>query len=226
MEGFHGLPIDGLVITAVVALNAVLGYLQKAKAADAATALARMTEVTSGVMRDGQLTRVPSHELVRGDLLVLVKAMPWALMRGCCKRTPYACKRLRLLAKSESVLKNTATLDKLEALGDRYNMVYKGTAVAGGSGEAVVTATGMATQMGAIADMLAAATRRHAVAKEVGRIGHMLGIAVLGIAVIVIGTLLFINNVNSLQGFITVLLFGVSLAVAKPCLKACPPFCR
>ena len=53
MEGFHGLPIDGLVITAVVALNAVLGYLQEAKAADAAAALARMTEVTSGVMRDG-----------------------------------------------------------------------------------------------------------------------------------------------------------------------------
>ena len=215
MEGFHGLPIDGLVITAVVALNAVLGYLQEAKAADAAAALARMTEVTSGVMRDGQLTRVPSHELVRGDLLVLAEGDAVGADARLLQAHALRVQEASLTGESESVLKNTATLDKLEALGDRYNMVYKGTAVAGGSGLAVVTATGMATQMGAIADMLAAATEEDTpLQKEVGRIGHMLGIAVLGIAVIVIGTLLFINNVNSLQGFITVLLFGVSLAVA------------
>ena len=67
IEGMAGWPVDAIVIALVVVLNAVLGYLQEAKAENAVAALARMTAVTSAVVRDGQVLRVPSAELVRGD---------------------------------------------------------------------------------------------------------------------------------------------------------------
>src|SRR5688500_16517062 len=67
IEGFAGWPVDAIVITAIVLLNGVLGHVQEAKAADAVAALARMTAVTSAVVRDGQSLRIPSAELVRGD---------------------------------------------------------------------------------------------------------------------------------------------------------------
>ncbi len=94
-------------------------------------------------------------------------------------------------------------------------MVFKGTAVAQGTGRAVVTATGMDTEMGAIAEMLeATAEEPTPLQKEVGRIGRMLGIAVVIIAVVVVGTILLISDIRSAADVISVLLLGVSLAVA------------
>ena len=101
------------------------------------------------------------------------------------------------------------------ALGDRLDMVFKGTAVAQGTGRAVVTATGMETQMGSIAEMLEATEEEPTpLQKEVGRIGRMLGIAVVVIAVVVVATVLLISDIRSAADVITVLLLGVSLAVA------------
>ena len=73
IEGLHGWPVDAIVIAMIVLFNGVLGYAQVAKAENAVAALTRMTAVTSGVMRDGKLLRVPSAGLVRGDLLVLAE---------------------------------------------------------------------------------------------------------------------------------------------------------
>ena len=73
IEGLHGRPVDAIVIAMIVLFNGVLGYAQVAKAENAVAALTRMTAVTSGVMRDGKLLRVPSAGLVRGDLLVLAE---------------------------------------------------------------------------------------------------------------------------------------------------------
>jgi P-type Ca2+ transporter type 2C len=73
LDGRHGWPMDATVIVLVVVLNAVLGLLQEAKADHAVAALARMTAVTSSVLRGGQLQRIPSADLVRGDLLVLAE---------------------------------------------------------------------------------------------------------------------------------------------------------
>ena len=73
VEGWKGWPVDAIVIAIVVLLNGALGYLEEAKARDAVAALARMTEATSGVIRDGHLVRVPSAQLVTGDLLALAE---------------------------------------------------------------------------------------------------------------------------------------------------------
>ena len=215
IEGYAGWPVDAIVIAAVVLLNALIGYLQEAKAENAAAALARMTEVTAGVMRDGELMRVPSQQLVRGDILVLAEGDAIGADARLLQANALRVQEASLTGESEAVLKDAAVLQAPASLGDRLNMVYKGTAVAGGTGLAVVTATGMGTEMGAIAHMLAAEKEDDTpLQKEVRHIGRMLGIAVIVIAVAVIGTLLFVGHVHTLQGVVTALLFGVSLAVA------------
>ena len=215
IEGTKGWPVDAIVITAVVLLNGVLGYVQEAKAQDAVAALARMTTVTSAVMRDGQVLRVPSADLVRGDLLVLGEGDALGADARLVQTTSLRVQEASLTGESEAVLKDAATLSKAAALGDRLDMVFKGTAVAQGTGRAVVTATGMDTEMGAIAEMLeATAEEPTPLEKEVGRLGRMLGIAVVIIAIVVVGTILLISDIRSAADVMHVLLLGVSLAVA------------
>ena len=215
IEGTKGWPVDAIVIAAVVLLNGVLGYVQEARAQDAVAALARMTAVTSAVMRDGQVLRVPSAELVRGDLLVLGEGDAVGADARLVQTTSLRVQEASLTGESEAVLKDAATLPEAAALGDRLDMVFKGTAVAQGTGRAVVTATGMDTEMGSIAEMLeATAEEPTPLEKEVGRLGRMLGIAVVIIAIVVVGTILLISDIRSAADVMHVLLLGVSLAVA------------
>ena len=215
IEGRVGWPVDALVIAVVVLLNGALGYVQEAKARDAVAALARMTEATSAVLRDGQALRVPSAELVRGDLLLLGEGDAVGADARLLQATTLRVQEASLTGESEAVLKDAATLPAAVPLGDRRNMVFKGTAVVQGSARAVVTATAMATEMGAIATLLeATAEEPTPLANEVARIGRMLGIAVVIIAVVVMGTLLLLSGIRSAGDGTRVLLLGVSLAVA------------
>src|SRR5688500_1478311 len=156
VEGHGGWPVDAIVIAVVVSLNAVLGYAQESKAASAVAALGRMTEVTSGVLRDGRKQRVPSAELVTGDVLELAEGDAVGADARLLSAASLRVQEASLTGESEAVLKDPATLPGTVSLGDRHNMVFKGTAVAQGSGRAVVTATGMDTEMGSIAAMLEA----------------------------------------------------------------------
>ncbi len=215
LEGTHGWPVDAIVIALIVMLNGVLGYVEEARAQSAVAALSRMTEVTSGVLRDGRLERVPSTALVRGDVLVLGEGDAVGADGRLFDAATLRVQEASLTGESEAVLKQVEALDGEVALGDRVNMVFKGTAVAQGSARALVTATGMATEMGAIADMLEQ-TREEAtpLQREVGRVGRMLGIAVVVIAVVVVATVLALSDVRGAGDVVTVLLLGVSLAVA------------
>lgn len=214
-EGREGWPVDAIVIAAVVVLNAVLGFVQEARAEDAVAALARMTEVTSAVLRDGELRRIPSRELVRGDLLVLAEGDAVGADARLVDAAALRVQEASLTGESEAVLKDTAPLARTEPLGDRRCMVFKGTAVVQGSGRAVVTSTGMHTEMGAIAGMLeATAEEATPLQKEVVRIGRMLGIAVVAVALVVVATILLLFEMRSASDVVAVLLLGVSLAVA------------
>ena len=214
-EGRVGWPIDAAVIAFIVALNGVLGYLQEARAENAVAALAKFTTATSSVLRDGQLKRVPSAELVRGDLLVLGEGDAVGSDARLVQAASLRVLEASLTGESEAVLKDTATLPAPAALGDRLCMVFKGTAVAQGTGRAIVVATGMDTEVGAIASMLDAAPEAPTpLEKEVQRIGRTLGIAIVVIAVVVVGTILLISEIRSAADMIEVLLLGVSLAVA------------
>jgi magnesium-transporting ATPase (P-type) len=215
IEGRVGWPVDAVVISVVVALDAVLGYVHESRAANAVAALARMTAVTSSVVRDGRLQRIASAQLVRGDVLVLAEGDAVGADGRLVQAAALRLHEASLTGESHPVSKDAATLAASAPLGDRFDMVFKGTSVTQGSGRAIVTATGMATQMGAIAGMLeATAEAPTPLQKEVARIGRMLGITVIVIAVIVVTTVLLLSEVRTLSDVITVLLLGVSLAVA------------
>ena len=215
IEGRVGWPVDAMVIVVVVLINAVIGYVQESKATQAVAALAKMTEVTSSVLRDGQVRRVPSVELVLGDIVVLAEGDSVGADARLIEATSLRVQEASLTGESEAVLKDAATLVGTAALADQLNMVFKGTAVAQGVGRAVVTATGMATQMGLIAEMLEATPEEPTpLQKEVGQVGRMLAIAVVIIAIVVVATILLTSPIRSAADVVAVLLLGVSLAVA------------
>ncbi|KPF45399.1 haloacid dehalogenase [beta proteobacterium AAP121] len=213
--GAAGWPLDAIVIAGVVLLNAVLGWLQEAKAAQAVAALAKMTTATSAVLRDGAVARVPSAELVKGDVLVLAEGDAVGADARLAQAAALKLLEAPLTGESEAVLKDAARLPAPVALGDRLNMVFKGTAVAQGSGRALVTATGMQTEMGGIATLLDTTPDAPTPLQlEIAHLGRVLGIAALVIAAVVVATILLISDIHGAADVITVLLLGVSLAVA------------
>ncbi|HSO63904.1 MAG TPA: cation-translocating P-type ATPase [Ornithinibacter sp.] len=215
VEGADGLPVDAVVIAVIVVLNAVLGFVQQARAADAVAALRRMIATAATVVRDGRQLRVPTRELVPGDLLLLAEGDTVAADARLLTATTLTVSEASLTGESEPVLKEAATLSAPAPLGDRLDMVFDGTAVTQGVGRAVVTATGMSTQMGQIAHLLHDTKESPTPLQlEIARVGRMLGAAVVVIAVVVVGTILLFFGVDSTDDVVTTLLLGVSLAVA------------
>jgi len=215
IEGRVGWPVDAIVICLVVLINGAIGYAQEARAGSAVAALARMTAANSAVLRDGKEQRVPSADLVRGDILMLGEGDSVGADARLLSANALRVQEASLTGESEAVLKDAAALAAPVSLGDRRNMVFKGTAVVQGTGRAVVTATGMRTQVGAIAGMLdATVEQRTPLQNEISHIGRMLGAAVAIVAVVVVATVLLVAPIRTAGDVVTVLLLGVSLAVA------------
>ena len=215
LEGRAGWPVDAVVIAVVVVLNAAFGFVQEGKARSAVAALAKMTEVSSSVLRDGQVRRVPSADLVLGDVLVLTEGDAVGADARLIDVASLRVQEASLTGESESILKDTATLPHASALAEQVNMVFKGCAVTQGGGRAVVTATAMATQMGLIATMLETTPQvATPLQKEVGQVGRGLAVAVVIIATVVVALTLLTSTIRSAADVVAVLLLGVSLAVA------------
>lgn len=215
LEGAVGAPIDAIVILAILLLNATIGYAQERKADDAVAALRSMTAAQSTVLRDGRQVVVPSAEIVPGDILLLAEGDAVGADARLLSATALQIQESSLTGESSAVEKQSAPLEAAMPLGDRTNMAFKGTAVAVGVGRAVVTSTGMDTQMGAIADMLDSTEQEDSpLTVEIAQVSKMLGVIVIAIAVIVMAALVLINDVRTGEQLVAVLLLGVSLAVA------------
>jgi magnesium-transporting ATPase (P-type) len=215
IEGAEGVPFEVVVIAAVLAANALLGYAQEARAEQAVAALSRMAAAHAGVVRDGQVQRVPTTEVVPGDVLVLAEGDAVAADARLVETSVLKVAEASLTGESEPVLKDVATLPGDVSLGDRIDMVFSGTAVASGRGRAIVTATGMGTEMGHVAGLLGRTEEeRTPLQREVDVIGRTLGIAVVIIAVVVVGAILLTSDIDGASDLVEVLLVGVSLAVA------------
>ena len=215
LEGAGGVPVEALVIGAIVAANGILGYAQERSAERAVAALARMAAPSAHVVRDGREVTIPAHEVVPGDILVLAEGDAVSADARLLHAASMTVGESSLTGESEPVLKGAGPLPGPAQLGDRVNMVFSGTAVSRGRGRAVVTATGMGTEMGRIATLLAATTKeRTPLQREIDLVGRTLGIAVIGIAVIVIAAILATSEIRAPTDLIDVLLIGVSLAVA------------
>jgi P-type Ca2+ transporter type 2C len=214
-EGAESVPYEAIVIAAIVVLNAVLGYVQEARAEQAVAALQQMSAASALVVRDGLEERIEAAEVVPGDILLLAEGDAVAADGRLLEASSLTVAEASLTGESEAVLKDVAPLAEPAVLGDRVNMVFDGTAVTRGRGRAIVTATGMATEMGNVARLLGETEeRRTPLQREVERIGRMLGIAVVVIAIVVMAAIVLTADVETASDLVDVLLVGVSLAVA------------
>ncbi|MFN8047128.1 MAG: cation-translocating P-type ATPase [Ancrocorticia sp.] len=215
LEGAHGAPIEAIVVLLVVTFNVGIGLVQESRAADAVAALAKMTEAHSTVIRDGELWDIPATDVVPGDILQLAEGDEVGADARLLAATNLRIAEASLTGESTAVEKNAGVLSGRLALGDRANMAYKGTAVTGGTGRAVVTATGMGTEMGSIATMLDETKEEETPLQlEIDRVGSLLGRVVVAIAVIIMITIALLQTPQSASDWVTILLLGVSLAVA------------
>src|SRR5690606_40327272 len=132
-------------------LVAVLGSRPATRPQRAVAALAVMTRASPSVLRDGGLRTGPSAELVPGDILVLAEGDQVGADGRLFRANSLRVAEASLTGESQAVEKRTDTIGEEVPLGDRLDMVYKGSAVSRGTGRAIVTATGMSTEMGEIA---------------------------------------------------------------------------
>ncbi len=203
--------LDALVILAIVIANAVLGFVQEYRAERALVALKELGAPTARVLRGGILTVIDARELVPGDLLLLEAGDLVAADARLTEAHSFEVNEAALTGESETVEKSVATLADPDLLpGDRLDMVFLGTHVVRGRGQALVIATGRATQMGEIAELL---KETEASVTPLQRELHVTGkrIALLCLAISAV-----IFAVGALRGLeLTALfLFAVSLAVA------------
>ena len=150
--------LDGGAIVAIVVLNAVIGFFQEFRAGRALAALAKLAAPRARVVRDGRALALPTAQIVRGDVLLLeggdVIGADARLFEAASLRTIEAS----LTGESAPAEKETGACAEETPLAERRNMVFLGTSVAGGTARAIVVATGMATEFGRIATLLASAS--------------------------------------------------------------------
>lgn len=209
------LPYEAIAIFAIVLLNALLGYVQQERAERAVAALRQMAAAQARVIRDGEQQSIPASELVPGDIILIEEGDTIPADARVIQSTALRTAEAALTGESLPVAKHTAPIEDEVVLGDRHNMIFSGTAASYGRGRAVVTATGMNTEMGNIAGLLKKAPQENTpLQKELDRVGRLLGIAVIVIAVVMVATILLVEEVNGLAALMNVLIFGVALAVA------------
>ncbi|MDD7688195.1 MAG: HAD-IC family P-type ATPase, partial [Clostridiales bacterium] len=211
---------DTIIIIVVVLLNATLGVLQESKAEKAIEALQAMSRAQSRVMRDGVIRVVKSEDLVIGDIVLLEAGDAVPADGRIIECASLQIEEAALTGESVPVTKQAEALptaDKDVPLGDRVNMCYMGSTVAYGRGYAVITATGMDTEMGKIADALTKAEAgKTPLQKKLGQLSKILTYAVVGICIFMFAfSLLTAGKGNIDTAFVLdTFMIAVSLAVA------------
>ena len=215
LEGQGGLPYEALAIVSIVILNAVMGFVQQARAEEALKALREMSAPQATVVRDGERQRLAAADLVPGDIILLEEGDTVPADARLLKSVSLRTAEASLTGESLPVLKSVEPLPADTPVGDRLNMLFSSTSAVGGNGRAVVTGTGMNTETGRIATMLEQTVDEDTpLQKELDRTGRLLGLVVLAIAVVMVGTIFLVSEVTTLSQVFAVLIIGVALAVA------------
>ncbi len=215
-------PTDVIIIMLVVIINAVLGVFQESKAEKAIEALQQLSAATSRVMRDGQVVRIKSSELVVGDVILLEAGDAAPADARILECASLQMEESALTGESVPVNKTSDTLISQTGeitLGDRKNMVYMGSSCVYGRCTAVVCATGMDTEMGKIAGAIASAQEGQTpLQKKLSQLSRILSFAVLGICVFIFAFGIIRSFIATggadLDFFLDTFMIAVSLAVA------------
>ncbi|QXP86405.1 cation-translocating P-type ATPase [Methylococcus capsulatus] len=211
VSGLVGEIADTVTIVVIIILNAAIGFVQEYRAERAIAALKSMAAPLARVVRDGQHHELPAHELVPGDLVLLEAGNIVPADIRLLDTAQFRVEEAALTGESQPVGKSTEAIRNPDAaLGDRRNMVYKGTVVTYGRGLGSVIATGMETELGKIAQLLREEKEsRTPLQNRLAQLGKRLALLVLAICAII-----FV--VGLLRGEQPILMFltAVSLAVA------------
>ena len=212
------------IIIAVVLLNAILGVVQEGRAEKAIEALKEMTASTCKVIRDGMLKQIKNEDLVVGDIVVLEAGDS---VPADCRLIEAASLKAEEAALTGESVPSEKSVDALSCeegkdvpLGDRKNMVYMGSTIVYGRAKAVVVATGMETEMGKIADVLAQTKDETTpLQKKLDKLSKILSFAVLGICVFIFAFKLIMERNNlvgnqTLEIVLDSFIIAISLAVA------------
>lgn len=214
-ERESALPYEAIAIFSVVLINALMGFLQEARAEKAVAALKRMAAAQATVIRDGARQSIASDEVVPGDVLLLEEGNTIAADARLFEVTALQTAEAALTGESLPVSKEVEAVEGDVPLGDRINSLFSGTAVTYGHGKAVAVATGMQTQMGRIAGALRTTMSEPTpLQRELTRLGRRLAIVVIAIALVMMGTIIMIEKVSGAAALFDVLILGVALAVA------------
>jgi Ca2+-transporting ATPase len=214
-ERDSALPYEAIAIFAIVVFNAAMGFVQESRAEAAVAALRAMSASEAHVIRDGARRSVPAAELVPGDVALVEQGDTIPADARVIESIALQTAEAALTGESLPVSKDSAPIATDAPLADRENMIFSGTAATYGRGTAVVTATGMQTEVGRIAGLLRETlTEQTPLQRELDRTGKVLGLVVVVIAVIMIVTIIFVEDVRGFAGIVEVLILGVALAVA------------
>ena len=211
---------EAAIILIVVLLNAVLGVFQESKAEEAIEALQTMTAATCKVLRDGRQSVLHSDELVPGDVVVLEAGDSVPADGRLLESASLKIEEAALTGESVPVTKAVQLLGLAPGqqdvpLGDRKNMCYMGSTVVYGRGRAVITATGMQTEMGKIAGALAGTEDEQTpLQRRLDELGRTLSKLVLGICVFIFVFDLFVAGSFTLESILSTFMVAISLAVA------------
>ena len=211
---------DVIIILSVVLINAVLGVYQENKAEAAIEALQQMSAATSKVLRDGKMTVVPSAELVVGDIVLFEAGDAVPADGRIIDSASLKIEEAALTGESVPVSKFIDLIELRDPngdvpLGDRKNMVYMGSSVAYGRGTAVITATGMDTEMGKIADALSRAEQSQTPLQiKLSQLSKVLTKLVLGICAVIFLVQILRAGGFGLETMLHSFMIAVSLAVA------------
>ena len=210
-EGRHGLT-DACIIFAVVVLNAAFGVYQEGQAEAAIEALKNMSSPMARVRRDGKVVEIDSRELVPGDIVLLEAGDVVPADMRLIEAASLKIEEAALTGESVPVEKDiTETVEAEAGIGDRVNMCYQNSNVTYGRGTGVVTNTGMYTEVGKIADMLANADESQTPLKQsLEQLSKTLTYLIIAIALVTFLVSVFIRGEQPLEG----LMVAVALAVA------------
>ncbi len=211
VSGVVGEPRDAIAILVIVALNAIIGFVQEYRAERALASLRMLSAPSAKVRRDGQIRELPSSELVPGDIVELEAGDGVPADLRLIESIQLTADESSLTGESQVIAKCIEPLtEPALPLGDRRNLAFKGSLITGGRGTGIVVTTGMGTELGRIAELLRTTrTLKTPLQKRLTRFGKRLGLAILAICFCI-----FIIGLLRGESPVIMFLTAVSLAVA------------
>ena len=211
VSGVIGSLIDTIAILMIVLLNAVIGFVQSWRADQALAALKQLAAARATVVRGSQTREVPARDLVPGDIVLLEAGNKVPADLRLIRTAQLQVDESSLTGESVTVAKNTAALPDTtdSALGDRLNMAFKGTTATHGRARGLVVATGRATELGKVAQLLDQDDRSTPLQRRLAAFGKRLALVVIGICIVI-----FVAGIWRGEQALLMALTAISLAVA------------